>query len=83
MEESFILFKFDSLGKSGLVFYDDKQEILEHTDGDLEFHFFLTSALAKKPTLQTSQPQTDDQSETEATLAQQALKSATSAALTI
>jgi hypothetical protein len=36
MEESLILSEFDSLVKSGLVLYDDKQEIIEHIDGELK-----------------------------------------------
>ncbi|PGH16013.1 hypothetical protein AJ79_01993 [Helicocarpus griseus UAMH5409] len=62
MEESAILSKFDHLVEPGLVLYDDKQQIVEHIDGNLKFRFILTSALAKKPTLTTGQPQT--QSET-------------------
>ncbi|KAK6823152.1 hypothetical protein RU639_005914 [Aspergillus parasiticus] len=65
MEEPLILSKFDRLVKSGLVLYDDKQQIIEHIDGDLKFQFVLTSALTKKPTLTTSQappkPNTDTQ----------------------
>ncbi|KAJ5519178.1 ATP adenylyltransferase C-terminal [Penicillium expansum] len=63
MEESLILSKFDNLVQSGLVQYDDKQQIIEHIDGDLKFQFVLTSALIKKPTLTTapSQPDTDTQ----------------------
>ncbi|KAF7587797.1 hypothetical protein BBP40_006707 [Aspergillus hancockii] len=57
MEESLILSKFDCLVESGLVLYDDKQQIIEHIDGDLKFQFVLTSALANKPTLTTGQPQ--------------------------
>ena len=36
MEESLILSEFDRLVKSGLVLYDDKQEIIEHIDGELK-----------------------------------------------
>jgi ATP adenylyltransferase len=36
MEESLILSKFDCLIESGLVLYDDKQQIIEHIDGDLK-----------------------------------------------
>lgn len=36
MEESLILEKFDNLVESGLVLYDDKQQIVEHVDGDLK-----------------------------------------------
>ncbi|KAF2720993.1 hypothetical protein K431DRAFT_339036 [Polychaeton citri CBS 116435] len=63
MEESLILSEFDKLVKSGTVLYDDKQEIIEHTDGDLKFQFILTSALAKKPTIQTAQQQVDKKGE--------------------
>ncbi|RFU24684.1 hypothetical protein B7463_g11653, partial [Scytalidium lignicola] len=52
MEESLVLSRFDSLVKSGVVLHDDKQEIIEHVDEELKFHFILTSALAKKPTFQ-------------------------------
>ncbi|PIG86226.1 hypothetical protein AARAC_004651 [Aspergillus arachidicola] len=34
----------------------DKQEIVEHNDGDLKFHFLLTSALANKPTIPPKAP---------------------------
>ncbi|CAG8896514.1 unnamed protein product [Penicillium egyptiacum] len=63
MEESLILSKFDHLVQSGLVLYDDKQQIIERIDSDLKFQFVLTSALAKKPTLATtpSQPEVDTQ----------------------
>ncbi|KAJ5504843.1 hypothetical protein N7463_007717 [Penicillium fimorum] len=57
MEESLVLSKFDNLVQSGLVLYDDKQQIIEHIDGNLKFQFVLTSALAKKPTLTTPQSQ--------------------------
>ncbi|ROW03760.1 hypothetical protein VMCG_05492 [Cytospora schulzeri] len=59
MEEALVLSKFDDLVKSGLVFYDDKQEIIEYIEGGLKFHFILTSALAKKPTLQGLPPQAE------------------------
>ncbi|CAG8900569.1 unnamed protein product [Penicillium egyptiacum] len=59
MEESLILSKFDNLVRSGIVQYDDKQQIIEHVDGDLKFQFFLTSALIKKPTLTTAESQPD------------------------
>ena len=36
MDESSILSKFDSLVESGLVRYDDKQELIEYTDGELK-----------------------------------------------
>jgi len=38
MEESLILSKFDDLVKSGLVQYDNKQEIIEYIDGDLKVY---------------------------------------------
>ncbi|KAK7746568.1 hypothetical protein SLS62_009365 [Diatrype stigma] len=59
MEESSILSKFENLVKTGLVLYDDKQEVIEQVDGELKFQFVLTSALAKKPTIHTSQPQSE------------------------
>ncbi|KAJ5699596.1 hypothetical protein N7536_002609 [Penicillium majusculum] len=59
MEESLILSKFDNLVQSGIVQYDDKQQIIEHVDGDLKFQFVLTSALIKKPTLTTAESQPD------------------------
>lgn len=36
MDELSIISKFDSLVKSGLVLYDDKQEVIEHIDGELK-----------------------------------------------
>ena len=39
MEESVILPAFDKLVESGLVLYDDKQEIIDHIDGELKVHF--------------------------------------------
>ncbi|KAH8802469.1 hypothetical protein F5884DRAFT_802116 [Xylogone sp. PMI_703] len=57
MEESLILSKFDTLIKASLVFYDERQKTIGHIDGELEFKFILTSALAKKPTIQSLQPQ--------------------------
>lgn len=36
MEASSILSKFDDLVKNGLVLYDDKQEVIEHVDGELK-----------------------------------------------
>ena len=36
MEESLILSKFDNLVQSSIVQYDDKQQIIEHVDGDLK-----------------------------------------------
>ncbi|EHK20458.1 uncharacterized protein TRIVIDRAFT_48895 [Trichoderma virens Gv29-8] len=52
-----VLSRFDTLTQSGLVRYDKNQEIIEHTDGDLKFHFVLTNVLAQKPTLATPQQQ--------------------------
>ncbi|KAF3065735.1 Diadenosine 5',5'''-P1,P4-tetraphosphate phosphorylase 2 [Trichoderma lentiforme] len=51
MNETWILSKFDKLVNSGLVFYDENQETVQHVDGELEFQFLLTSALVKKPVL--------------------------------
>ncbi|CEJ60709.1 hypothetical protein PMG11_09272 [Penicillium brasilianum] len=59
MDESFILSEFDRLQQSGLVLYDDKQRRIEYVEGGLKFQFCLTSALAKKPTLQTPDSGTD------------------------
>ncbi|KAF5625218.1 ATP adenylyltransferase II [Fusarium sp. NRRL 25303] len=50
---SALLSTFDALSKSGLVLYDESQKVVEHTDGNLKFHFVLTKALIKKPTLST------------------------------
>jgi hypothetical protein len=36
MDESFILSEFDKLVNSGTVIYSDKEEIIEHLDGDLK-----------------------------------------------
>ncbi|KAH7229909.1 hypothetical protein BKA60DRAFT_506214 [Fusarium oxysporum] len=53
IDGSALLSTFDVLTKSGLVLYDESQKVVEHTDGDLKFHFVLTKALIKKPTLST------------------------------
>ncbi|KAF5240660.1 hypothetical protein FANTH_9464 [Fusarium anthophilum] len=50
---SVLLSTFDALTKSGLVLYDETQKVVEHVEGDLKFHFILTEALIKKPTLST------------------------------
>ncbi|KAF4495998.1 5, 5 -P-1,P-4-tetraphosphate phosphorylase 2 [Fusarium agapanthi] len=52
MDKSLVVAKFDSLVKAGLVFYDQEQKLIEHLDGGLKF--LLTSALAKKPTIETA-----------------------------
>ncbi|KAF5671857.1 ATP adenylyltransferase II [Fusarium denticulatum] len=52
-DRSALLSRFDTLTKSGLVLYDKNKKVVEHTDGDLKFHFVLTKALIKKPTLST------------------------------
>lgn len=39
MDEALILSKFDGLVHTGLVLYDDKQEIIEKVDGDLKVRF--------------------------------------------
>ncbi|KAB8263158.1 hypothetical protein BDV32DRAFT_136216 [Aspergillus pseudonomiae] len=57
MKESLVVSKFDRLVECGLVLYDDKQQTIEHIDGDLKFQFILTAALTKKPTLTPAQPQ--------------------------
>lgn len=38
MNESFVLSEFDRLVNSGTVIYNDKEEIFEHTDGDLKVY---------------------------------------------
>ncbi|RYC88127.1 hypothetical protein BFJ63_vAg8985 [Fusarium oxysporum f. sp. narcissi] len=53
IDGSALLSTFDVLTKSGLVLYDESQKVVERTDGDLKFHFVLTKALIKKPTLST------------------------------
>ncbi|OBS28325.1 hypothetical protein FPOA_02266 [Fusarium poae] len=52
MNDSVALSKFDSLIEKNLVFYDEQQQIVEYDDKGLKFQFILTSALARKPTLQ-------------------------------
>lgn len=44
MEESLILSEFDNLVKSGLVQYDDKQEIIEYIEGELKVSLAWTYA---------------------------------------
>ncbi|KAJ5259571.1 hypothetical protein N7478_012552 [Penicillium angulare] len=63
MNASAILSEFDKLVNSGVVIYNDEQEIIEYTDGELKFQFCLTSALAKKPTIQMSSPESDKKNE--------------------
>ncbi|KAF5250902.1 hypothetical protein FANTH_3956 [Fusarium anthophilum] len=66
MDRSLVEAKFDSLVEAGLVFYDQGQKIIEHLDGGLKFQFLLTSALAKKPTIETAgaqNPQDKDSSQ--------------------
>ncbi|KAG7416851.1 Diadenosine 5',5'''-P1,P4-tetraphosphate phosphorylase 2 [Fusarium oxysporum f. sp. rapae] len=58
MDTPFIKAKFDSLIQAGLVFYDQEQKLIEYLDGGLKFQFLLTSALARKPTIQTAGAQT-------------------------
>ncbi|EWZ01345.1 hypothetical protein FOYG_00989 [Fusarium oxysporum NRRL 32931] len=58
MDKSLIKAKFDSLVQAGLVFYDQEQRLIEYLDGGLKFQFLLTSALARKPTIQTAGAQT-------------------------
>ncbi|KAG7422178.1 Diadenosine 5',5'''-P1,P4-tetraphosphate phosphorylase 2 [Fusarium oxysporum f. sp. rapae] len=59
---SVLLSRFDALTKSGLVLYDENQRIVEHTDRGLKFHFVLTKALIKKPTLTTPDQQAQSES---------------------
>ncbi|KAF4342814.1 atp adenylyltransferase [Fusarium beomiforme] len=54
MDKSLIQIKFNSLVETGLVYYDHEQKLIEYMDRGLKFQFLLTSALAKKPTIQTS-----------------------------
>ncbi|KAK0725124.1 hypothetical protein B0H67DRAFT_481100 [Lasiosphaeris hirsuta] len=60
MEELRVLRQFDKLVETGLVLYDDKQEVIEHLEGGIKFRFILTSALSKKPTLHVPQRQGPD-----------------------
>ncbi|XEU94862.1 hypothetical protein FSHL1_000146 [Fusarium sambucinum] len=62
LDRSALLSRFDALTKSGLVLYDEDQKIVDHTDGDLKFHFVLTKALIKKPTLSTPEQQSASKS---------------------
>ncbi|KAF5972819.1 ATP adenylyltransferase II [Fusarium bulbicola] len=54
MDKSLVEAKFDSLVEAGLVFYDQGQKLIEYLDEGLKFQFLLTSALAKKPTIETA-----------------------------
>ncbi|KAF5609760.1 5 5 P-1 P-4-tetraphosphate phosphorylase 2 [Fusarium subglutinans] len=54
MDRSIVEAKFDSLVEAGLVFYDQGQKLIEYLDEGLKFQFLLTSALAKKPTIETA-----------------------------
>ncbi|KAF5692271.1 5,5 P-1,P-4-tetraphosphate phosphorylase 2 [Fusarium circinatum] len=54
MDRSLVEAKFDSLVEAGLVFYDQGQKLIEYLDEGLKFQFLLTSALAKKPTIETA-----------------------------
>ncbi|KAB8215468.1 hypothetical protein BDV33DRAFT_227588 [Aspergillus novoparasiticus] len=62
MEESLILSKFDRLVESGLVLYDDKQQIIEHIDGDLK-PTLPTSQAPPKPNGDTQEPDRRDGSD--------------------
>lgn len=42
MEESLILAEFDRLVQSGIVLYDNNQQVVEHIDGELKVHMTLT-----------------------------------------
>ncbi|KAL7916707.1 ATP adenylyltransferase domain-containing protein [Trichoderma velutinum] len=59
MDETLILSQFDKLVSSGSVLYDRNQVTDQHVDGELEFQFLLTSALAKKPGLRPLPSQND------------------------
>ncbi|KAF5967585.1 5 5 P-1 P-4-tetraphosphate phosphorylase 2 [Fusarium coicis] len=63
MDKSVIEAKFNSLVQSGLVCYDRGQKLIEYSDEGLKFQFLLTSALAKKPTIQTAGAQTQQVNE--------------------
>ncbi|KAM0489643.1 hypothetical protein ACHAP8_012383 [Fusarium lateritium] len=54
MNNSVVLSKFDSLIEKNLIFFDEQQRIIEYEDKGLKFQFILTSALARKPTLQVN-----------------------------
>ncbi|SMR45298.1 unnamed protein product [Zymoseptoria tritici ST99CH_1A5] len=49
MNDTHWLARFDELVKSGAVSYDANQETIEHIEGDLKYHFILTTALTTKP----------------------------------
>ncbi|KAF5581936.1 5 5 P-1 P-4-tetraphosphate phosphorylase 2 [Fusarium pseudoanthophilum] len=63
MDKSLIEAEFGSLVAAGLVFYDQEQRLIEYLDCGLKFQFLLTSALAKKPTIQTAGAQTQEDNE--------------------
>ncbi|KJX96220.1 5',5'''-P-1,P-4-tetraphosphate phosphorylase 2 like protein [Zymoseptoria brevis] len=49
MNDTHWLARFDELVESGAVSYDANQETIEHVEGDLKYHFILTTALTTKP----------------------------------
>ncbi|KAJ5887933.1 hypothetical protein N7495_007974 [Penicillium taxi] len=61
INESSILSEFDKLVNSGIVQYNDQQETIDYVDGDLKFQFCLTTALIKKPTLQSKSEKEHDE----------------------
>ncbi|KAL1306340.1 hypothetical protein AAFC00_005055 [Neodothiora populina] len=61
MDEQDILSRFDNLVESGKVLYDRQQRDFAYIDGDLEFHFLVTSALANKTTIKTPRSQAGDE----------------------
>ncbi|KAI1011697.1 hypothetical protein LB503_004324 [Fusarium chuoi] len=63
MDKSLIKAKFYSLVQAGLVFYEQEQKTVEYLDKGLKFQFLLTSALAKKPTIQTAGAQAQQNNE--------------------
>ncbi|KAJ5485264.1 hypothetical protein N7539_005252 [Penicillium diatomitis] len=63
MDHTFILNKFNELIQSGIVLYDEDQRIVEHVEGDLKYQFCVTSALSRKPTFQSPQPESNEPSE--------------------
>ncbi|KAF5563181.1 5,5 P-1,P-4-tetraphosphate phosphorylase 2 [Fusarium napiforme] len=63
MDKLLIEAEFCSLVEAGLVFYGEEQKLIWYLDQGLKFQFLLTSALAKKPTIQTAGAQTQQYNE--------------------
>ncbi|KAF5243108.1 hypothetical protein FAUST_3027 [Fusarium austroamericanum] len=61
MNDSVALSTFDSLMEKNLVFFDERQQIVQHNDKGLKFQFILTSALARKPTFQVNPDKGEEQ----------------------